>query len=401
MTSYPNPILAPATGTTTARTTSSHFADRVNVLDFGADPSGRTDSKNAINAAIVYLSGIGGGDLFFGPGSFLVSASINLLPNVNLIGSGKLVSRIFTNTPSINIISASNVNTYGIKIQGLWIYGPAAPPSSTGTGLYIDSTPEFDGHLFLEDIRFENLAYGINNGSGTYALFDSLLIKCDFIDIVAVGANFGGSGVTCLGCTFRVCGYGVELTYVNAGSVAGVRFYGCTWIGNTFDIVDNGVKIRPTTFDGCWFEQCVTGVFATATGGAQYLQTVTFQGCLFQPSATATVNGGIMQLNTITGILRFTACIVDRSLYASATLPDASDARLSGANVSYSREGCTLLSAAGVVSQLSDSNSNWTVNILGVFTNRKYANDAAAGSGGLVQGDMYYNTTIPALSLKN
>ena len=60
---YPNPTLASITptGSTTARTIQNRFADWINVLDYGADPTGTNDSWLAIQRAI-YDSGLAPSD---------------------------------------------------------------------------------------------------------------------------------------------------------------------------------------------------------------------------------------------------------------------------------------------------------------------------------------------------
>jgi len=59
-----------ATGSTTARTLANRFADVVNVLDFGADPTGATSSTAAFVAAATASSGV-----FVPEGTYLLSTS--------------------------------------------------------------------------------------------------------------------------------------------------------------------------------------------------------------------------------------------------------------------------------------------------------------------------------------
>ena len=58
----------------------------VSVLDFGADPTGLTDSTAAIRSALDYLGARNGGTLTFGPGVFVVSDTI-LIPRTLVTGA--------------------------------------------------------------------------------------------------------------------------------------------------------------------------------------------------------------------------------------------------------------------------------------------------------------------------
>lgn len=54
----------------------------------GADPTGATDSAAAINRAIVACNASGGGQVVFGPGTYLYASELTLLDNVELVGAG-------------------------------------------------------------------------------------------------------------------------------------------------------------------------------------------------------------------------------------------------------------------------------------------------------------------------
>lgn len=62
-----------ATGSTTARTLANRFSDVVNVLDFGADPTGSVDSTQAIQDALNYVDDNG---VILINGTFLISSPI-------------------------------------------------------------------------------------------------------------------------------------------------------------------------------------------------------------------------------------------------------------------------------------------------------------------------------------
>jgi Pectate lyase superfamily protein len=69
-----------------ARAVSSKLQDVVNVLDFGADPTGATDSTTAFSNAMASL-GTSGGVVKF-RGWFLINSALNIPDNVFLVGYG-------------------------------------------------------------------------------------------------------------------------------------------------------------------------------------------------------------------------------------------------------------------------------------------------------------------------
>lgn len=78
-----------AEGSTEPRTLAERFGDTINVKDFGAVGDGVTDDTAAIQAAIDFVHGLGGGQLLFPAGTYKVSAApLTLRDKVQLIGAG-------------------------------------------------------------------------------------------------------------------------------------------------------------------------------------------------------------------------------------------------------------------------------------------------------------------------
>lgn len=88
--STPNEASVQATGSTTARTLSNRFAERVNVLDFGADPTGTNDSTAAIAAAVAALPN--GGVVYFPAGTYLKDTDDVVLSNISFEGEHRTKS---------------------------------------------------------------------------------------------------------------------------------------------------------------------------------------------------------------------------------------------------------------------------------------------------------------------
>ena len=64
-----------------ARTVDAKEKESVSVLDFGADPTGVSDSTTAFNNAILYLGPLGGGEILVPAGTYLVDRKTVIQPN--------------------------------------------------------------------------------------------------------------------------------------------------------------------------------------------------------------------------------------------------------------------------------------------------------------------------------
>ncbi len=116
----------PATGAPTSRSMPDRLADIFNVLDYGADPTGATDSAGAIQAAINAAAAAGvasgaclkGGTVFLPSGRYLVNSSINLSPGNSsgaIIGAGKKNCQVFGNVAGGYIFSRAD-STNGVDL---------------------------------------------------------------------------------------------------------------------------------------------------------------------------------------------------------------------------------------------------------------------------------------------
>ena len=125
--------------TSGASTTTPTF----NVLDYGADKTGASDSTNAIIAAIAAASTSGGGIVFFPAGQYLVSSQINIsspwitlvgVDTWNNIGSGSkiVMSGSFATTQLFNI-TANGVTIRNLGIQGSTATHPINVAGTVGT----------------------------------------------------------------------------------------------------------------------------------------------------------------------------------------------------------------------------------------------------------------------------
>jgi hypothetical protein len=112
---YPQPVVSnaievTASGSDTARTLSDRFGERVNVLDFGADPTGTNDSTAAIALAAAALPN--GGVLYFPAGTYLKDANQTGFTNISFEGEHRnrttIRARVQATTTSTLLISVGN-----------------------------------------------------------------------------------------------------------------------------------------------------------------------------------------------------------------------------------------------------------------------------------------------------
>ncbi|RQX81806.1 hypothetical protein DF034_17475 [Burkholderia anthina] len=96
-----------------SRSVQSKLADHVNVLDFGADATGASDSTTAINNALTAFT-----QVLLPPGTFKVSGSLVLTKNGHsLIGSGVGVTTITNSSTSASTITA-NASLTNLLVTG-------------------------------------------------------------------------------------------------------------------------------------------------------------------------------------------------------------------------------------------------------------------------------------------
>ncbi len=80
----------------------SDLGNTFNVIDYGADPTGHSDSAADINSAITAAVAAGGGIVLFPPGSYLVTgASLNLVSDVVFWGYGAKLTGDLSGTTSL------------------------------------------------------------------------------------------------------------------------------------------------------------------------------------------------------------------------------------------------------------------------------------------------------------
>ena len=174
-------------------TVQAKLQQTVSVLDFGADPTGATDSQPAFQAAIA----AGVTDLLVPAGTYRVNSSINIVstdPIRNITGNGAVTIKLYTST------------------QSEIFYIQSAAPSYP--------TKQF--------LNISNLTL-TSNGSSTDGLttYGILGINCSYCQFNNIStSNFSGAGLELRGCVYvgianftgNSCFYGLSFQLNPAGS---------------------------------------------------------------------------------------------------------------------------------------------------------------------------------------
>jgi hypothetical protein len=183
----------------------------VNVLDYGADPTGATDSTAAIQAALNAITT--GGQVVFPPGTYLVSGSGSLLQpksNTAMIGTRTAsVIRISSASAAASIFGIAT-SVSGLVFEGLTFDGNSSVVTAYDTfglqfpyvgditvnnctfqnfkrdGMLLGLTTRVD-HLTVDSCKFSNIVY---NGVRTYNARMQYINNCRFFDFITSPLDF-------------------------------------------------------------------------------------------------------------------------------------------------------------------------------------------------------------------
>ena len=202
----------------------------VNIISFGADPTGIKDSSDAIQAAIDAVYALGGGEVFIpkSTGSadnqgigYLVTKSIMLKPFVNLRGEG--INSCLKAYSDLG--KGLLVLMHGGGISGRYLYNFRLQGNGTGIGIGtdIESTAEAEQQIYGFDIQGV-CAEVFEIGMQLQGLWHSTLRNCT-TSSCRMGLHLWGQNVSIniTGCHFRRDHYST--------------------LGNTF-----GIRIQPRVY---------------------------------------------------------------------------------------------------------------------------------------------------------
>lgn len=247
--------------------------DPLNVLDFGADPTGVADSAAAIQAAHAAAVARDFSAVCFPPGIYQVNTGLEWSPFITAITTGRVVINTDINVGTLFHISAE----YGYQATAL---GQQSKSVFNGTFTLIatqnanNCTAMYFG---TDDTDTLKMAWGIDVSNVTTQNFFSaitfanvsFLVKfynCDFLgsyndtqQLVTFGIyqpiqlTNAGENISFYGCVFEHLNFVIADNTGVAGNFLGVTFYACS-----FDYNNSLLSGTPThsiyTFNSCHFE---------------------------------------------------------------------------------------------------------------------------------------------------
>jgi len=168
-----------STGSTTARTLANRFADVVNVLDFGADPTGVVDSSTAFqNALNLIQSRSNGGTLFIPAGNYLVNTTLTYSNNsLTIVGENEKVTNIIKSSGTDLFVF--NGRKLGATADFITIKGIRFLSAKTGSGAGSAIKAIWPENMLARPCcHFENLVFFPNSENGATNWWDnSIYIK--------------------------------------------------------------------------------------------------------------------------------------------------------------------------------------------------------------------------------
>jgi hypothetical protein len=397
--------------------------DAINALDYGADPTGATDSTAAIQAAIDAALGTASGTLWLPKGTYAVT-SINIYPtgfkSLVLVGDGPYNSTFVKfgsgTAPILNISgTAGGGGGSGVVSKCQFKnFGIQGVVGKTFTGIYADTL----AHFFMEgvyvincNVGFRSLGslifacrscYFIGNNVGFQADQSpvnsgySNLIKFDDCVFQANSTHHGvlnkGQQIVFQNCDFEAgaTGFYVASTYEDETTYSSVTWSNCWWEGNSSNpvIVDSSstwVTMRDCTLYGPASSVTINGsgnhVNLQNCYGTEYLNmadstgTIEIGNCLFPVYSISTPNSVISNLLSSSGRIAFQADKVNTTsgsvsaATATATTIGGSTTNYAALVVAYISGGtvndtCSGIVIEGVISNVSNG-SNMTLSVSG------------------------------------
>jgi hypothetical protein len=304
------PYTPPGTGAVPT-TVAAKLAQTVSVFDFGADPTGATDSTAAIMAAVTYLNSLGGGKLYYPSGSYLVGSStfvsyvFGSIQHEGASTESTVIINASTNQPAINVGNGVT-QIYGGGIKNMRFTTKAGVVAVSGqTGFTFSKVGQFR----IENVLVANTLAACYRGAyftacSQYTVYNLQTQGCvldghshisatdPYVTDCRSDAN-GGAGYVlnfCQGGEFKSCtafinnvAWGLSSTTPASSPNKNNYFFACvgdTSVNYNWQIQDS----QDSVWVGCWgsTQQSITvntsavGFFVTT----QYCTRLTFAACI-------------------------------------------------------------------------------------------------------------------------
>lgn len=287
-----------STGSSTARTAPDRWADIKNILDFGADPSGVTDSATPILNAIIAAGGQGvapsvGGMVFVPPGNFTILSSLySNAGYISIVGADQHAS----------VITAGHAG-FAIDQNG----GENSGPNRSG---------QIDRIAFLTvNNNYVSSGFDPTVGAIRYNVPSAsvLIDHCNISGwngVQAIGNSFNGLINACeiagptlpgsIGCCIAnwsinassIGGFwvGVQVSGTGGAVLSGSRIESCA-TGVTFGLDENNSNraCNGGSIDGLSTERCNDSIYVVAAGATSIMSAI-LTGTIGAPWALSSIS---------------------------------------------------------------------------------------------------------------
>ena len=251
------------------RTVTSKVQEFVSVKDFGAVGDGVTNDTAAIQAAIDAVASIGGGQVFFEEGVYLITSG--LIANIGVILNGQSRTDVSSNTNGSGVTSARPTIYWGGAAGG---YMFTVEPANVGDCVW------GGGSIEIEWNGGDAAAVGVHLNNTKYAVFDGKVRQVTFAGVLVDSQN-GSVGNFSMKNHIRslefVWGVAVACQNANGLYLAG---NGTTvpstqqLVGDVSGLVYNGALVRIGETDNAQFQSVHASVQSPGTGCAVDIRNV-------------------------------------------------------------------------------------------------------------------------------
>jgi hypothetical protein len=295
-----------ATGSTTSRSLADRFADVVNVLDFGADNTGTSDSTTAFTSAFTRANAIGLDFIYVPRGTYLVTSIT--ASGCGIIGDGQ-DSTIIKGTNASAVILTIAANTENTRFMDFHIRFDST--SATGKCIELANNTH---QLSFQRIWTRYGAYGIySDTNNTHWMSDYTNIRAD--NHSSYGYYINGTNAALTTLSFRNCyannctsgffisncseltmidsavdlatTWGMNLQFCEGGNILSSHFEQCDFGAETERALINLINCDSMNIDGVYSDtnQADTSFYALRIAGSNGARNIKFSN-LFQISNT-------------------------------------------------------------------------------------------------------------------
>lgn len=233
------------------RTVQSKLRDTMSVLDFGADPTGATDSsvafQEAINAIYSPAENVGwGGTLLIPAGTYRIDSVLTIDKHINIEAYGARINSSGARCFDIgNVAYLTNLalGYFRVRIAGLYINHTGASEVIRNQGIR---------RIVLERVQ----TIGGSHALFTEGAFDNpVILNCRFQNTTSHGINIAQrNNLLAIYNTavLGTAGYGIHMNTAGA-ELKGIKLYSADVEGCAGGIFIGG-NTGNVIMDGCWFE---------------------------------------------------------------------------------------------------------------------------------------------------